>query len=36
LSNGEIAKVLRISESSAGSRLHRTMEKLREACDDNA
>ena len=36
LSNGEIARVLRISESSAGSRLHRTMEKLREACDDNA
>jgi RNA polymerase sigma-70 factor (ECF subfamily) len=36
LSNGEIARVLRISESSAGSRLHRTMEKLREACDENA
>jgi RNA polymerase sigma-70 factor (ECF subfamily) len=36
LSNAEIARVLRISESNAGSRLHRTIEKLREACDDNA
>jgi RNA polymerase sigma-70 factor, ECF subfamily len=36
LSNAEIARVLRISESNAGTRLHRTIEKLREACDDNA
>jgi RNA polymerase sigma-70 factor, ECF subfamily len=33
LSNAEIARVLRISESNAGTRLHRTIEKLREACD---
>jgi RNA polymerase sigma-70 factor (ECF subfamily) len=36
LSNAEIARVLRISESNAGTRLHRTIEKLREACDDIA
>ena len=36
LSNAEIARVLRISESNAGTRLHRTIEKLREACDDHA
>jgi RNA polymerase sigma factor (sigma-70 family) len=34
LSNGEIARVLGISESNAGTRLHRTIEKLREACSD--
>ena len=34
LSNAEIAKVLGISESNAGTRLHRTIEKLREACSD--
>ena len=33
LSNGEIAAVLGISESNAGTKLHRTMDKLREACD---
>jgi len=33
LSNGEIAGVLGISESNAGTKLHRTMDKLREACD---
>jgi RNA polymerase sigma-70 factor (ECF subfamily) len=33
LRNGEIAKVLGISESAAGTLLHRTMEKLRRACD---
>ena len=33
LSNGEIARVLGISESNAGTKLHRTMDKLREACD---
>jgi RNA polymerase sigma-70 factor, ECF subfamily len=34
LSNGEIARVLRMSESNVGTRLHRTITKLREACDD--
>jgi RNA polymerase sigma-70 factor, ECF subfamily len=33
LSNAEIARVLRISESNAGTLLHRTITKLREACD---
>src|SRR3954462_1324647 len=32
LSNGEIARVLGISESNVGSRLHRAVEKLRKAC----
>src|SRR3954469_9205032 len=32
LSNGEIARVLGISESNVGSRLHRSVEKLRKAC----
>ena len=32
LSNAEIATVLGISESNAGTRLHRAMTKLREAC----
>ena len=32
LSNGEIARVLGVSESAVGTRLHRVMEKLREAC----
>ena len=34
LSNGEIARVLRMSESNVGTRLHRTITKLREACHD--
>ena len=34
LSNGEIAHVLRMSESNVGTRLHRTITKLREACND--
>ena len=34
LSNAEIACVFDISESNAGTRLHRTIEKLREACND--
>jgi RNA polymerase sigma-70 factor (ECF subfamily) len=34
LSNGEIARVLRTSESNAGTRLHRTITKLREACHE--
>ncbi len=32
LSNAELARVLGISESNAGTLLHRTMEKLRKAC----
>src|ERR1700754_1978361 len=32
LSNAEIAKVLGVSESNAGTLLHRTMTKLRKAC----
>ena len=34
LSNAEIAQVLDMSESNAGTRLHRTLTKLRKACDD--
>jgi RNA polymerase sigma-70 factor, ECF subfamily len=34
LSNAEIAHVLGMSESNAGTRLHRTIEKLRKACHD--
>jgi RNA polymerase sigma factor (sigma-70 family) len=34
LSNEEIARVLRISASNAGTRLHRAMEKLRKACHE--
>jgi len=33
LSNAEIARVLGVSESNAGTLLYRTMEKLRKACD---
>jgi RNA polymerase sigma-70 factor (ECF subfamily) len=33
LSNAEIAAVLGISESNAGTKLHRTIAKLREVCD---
>lgn len=33
LSNSEIANVLGTSESNAGTKLHRTVVKLREACD---
>lgn len=33
LSNAEIARVLGVSESNAGTLLYRTMEKLRRACD---
>jgi RNA polymerase sigma factor (sigma-70 family) len=36
LSNAEIAGVLRISESNVGTRLHRTVDKLRRACDELA
>ncbi len=33
LSNAEIAQVLGISESNAGTMLHRTVQKLRKACN---
>ncbi len=33
LSNAELAQVLGVSESNAGTLLYRTMEKLRRACD---
>lgn len=33
LSNGEIARVLGTSESNAGTKLHRAVNKLREVCD---
>ena len=33
LSNAEIARVLGVSESNAGTLLHRAMDKLRKACD---
>lgn len=36
LSNAEIAEVIGVSESNAGTRLHRTIQKLRRACDDAA
>jgi RNA polymerase sigma-70 factor, ECF subfamily len=32
LTNAELAKVLGTSESNAGTRLHRAVTKLREAC----
>lgn len=35
LSNAEIARVLRVSESNAGTLLHRTITKLRSACDEH-
>ncbi|HEY0631033.1 MAG TPA: sigma-70 family RNA polymerase sigma factor [Thermoleophilaceae bacterium] len=36
LSNTEIARVLATSESNVGTRLHRTMEKLRRACNERS
>ena len=36
LSGAEIATVIGTSESNAGTRLHRVIEKLRSACDENA
>jgi RNA polymerase sigma-70 factor (ECF subfamily) len=33
LSNAELARVLGVSQSNAGTLLYRTMEKLRKACD---
>jgi RNA polymerase sigma factor (sigma-70 family) len=35
LTNPEIAKVIGTSESNAGTRLHRAVTKLREACNDH-
>ena len=35
LRNQEIARVLGVSESNAGTSLHRTIKKLREACDED-
>ena len=34
LQNVEIARVLGVSESNAGTRLHRVLLKLREACNE--
>ena len=36
LSHEEIGRVLDISASNAGTRLHRTLEKLRRECDEDA
>jgi RNA polymerase sigma factor (sigma-70 family) len=36
LSNPELARVLGVSESNAGTLLYRTMEKLRKACNATA
>jgi RNA polymerase sigma-70 factor (ECF subfamily) len=36
LSNAEIAEVIGVSETNAGTKLHRTIEKLRRACDEAA
>jgi RNA polymerase sigma factor (sigma-70 family) len=36
LGNAEIAQVIGVSETNAGTRLHRTIEKLRRACNEAA
>jgi RNA polymerase sigma-70 factor (ECF subfamily) len=36
LTNSEIADVIGVSETNAGTRLHRVIEKLRSACDEAA
>lgn len=36
LSNAELARVLGVSESAAGTKLHRVMKKLREALDETS
>ena len=36
LSNPDIARMLGVSESNAGTLLHRTITKLRKACDEQA
>jgi RNA polymerase sigma-70 factor (ECF subfamily) len=35
LRKADIAEEIGLSESNAGTRLHRAMEKLREACDED-
>jgi RNA polymerase sigma factor (sigma-70 family) len=36
LTNPEVASVIGVSETNAGTRLHRVIEKLRRACDEAA
>lgn len=36
LTNGEIASVIGTSETNAGTKLHRVIQKLRRACDEAA
>jgi RNA polymerase sigma-70 factor (ECF subfamily) len=36
LSNGELAQVLGVSESNAGTLVYRVMEKLRKACNETS
>jgi RNA polymerase sigma factor (sigma-70 family) len=36
LTNAELGRVLGISETNAGTLLHRTIQKLRKACDENS
>ena len=36
LSNGELARVLGVSESAVGTRLYRVIEKLRKACNESS
>jgi RNA polymerase sigma factor (sigma-70 family) len=36
LSNAEIGRVLGVSETNAGTKLHRAISRLRKACDENA
>jgi RNA polymerase sigma-70 factor (ECF subfamily) len=36
LSNSEIASVIGVTETNAGTKLHRVIEKLRRACDETA
>ena len=36
LTNAELARVLGVSESNAGTMLHRTIERLRKACNETA
>jgi RNA polymerase sigma-70 factor (ECF subfamily) len=36
LTNPEVARVIGISETNAGTRLHRVIQKLRRSCDEAA
>jgi RNA polymerase sigma-70 factor (ECF subfamily) len=36
LANADIARVLHVSESNAGTMLHRALTTLRKACDEEA